>query len=45
MNICLEFILLGNLRSFVFAVATLKYFGAADQEAAWLPSAPSEQDV
>ena len=32
--------MLGNLRSFVFAGAILKYFGAAEQEAALPPSAP-----
>ena len=45
MNICLGSILLGNLRSFVFAGAILKYFGAVDQEAARPPSAPPDQDV
>ena len=40
MNISLGSILLGNLRSFVFAGTILKYFRAADQEAAQLPSAP-----
>ena len=45
MNICLGSVLLGNLRSFVFAGAILKYFGAADQEAARPPSAPPDQDV
>ena len=46
MNICLRSILLRNLRSFVFAGAILKYFGAADQEAVGPPSAPTtNQDV
>ena len=45
MNISLGSILLGNLRSFVFAGTILKYFRAADQEAAQLPSAPPDQDV
>ena len=40
MNICLGSILLGNLRSFVFAGAILKYFGDTDQDAA-----PADQDV
>ena len=40
MNICLGSVLLGNLRSFVFAGAILKYFGAAEQETVLLPSAP-----
>ena len=45
MNICLGSILLGNLRSFVFAGAVLKYSGAVDQEAAQLPPAPPDKDV
>ena len=45
MNIFLGSILLGNLRSFVFAEVILKYFGAAHQEAAQPPSAPPYQDV
>ena len=32
--------MLGNLRGFVFAGEIQKYFGATDQEEAWLPSAP-----
>ena len=45
MNMCLGSKLLGNLRSFVFAGAILKYFGAMYQEATRLPSAPPDQDV
>ena len=45
MIVCLGSILLGNLRSFVFAGAILKDFGDADQEAAQPPSAPQDQDV
>ena len=41
--ICFGSILLGNLRSFVFAGASLKYFGAV--EAARLPSAPLDQEA
>ena len=43
MNVCLGAGLLGNLKSFVFAGAILKYLGAVDQEAALMLSAPSDQ--